>query len=126
MLDYLALGILEGLIGPGDPVAHDPCVHRPTGVDVGLAEVGVTIGIRIGKCRQCRRKAESDDCSLRIHQLSPFWFSTMEVFLFPIYAFPSRAFRSLNHARASRMVRTAWTATAGQNSFPVHSPPTPR
>ena len=54
MLDGLALGILEGLIGPGEAVAHDPGVHRPTGVNVGLAEVGVAIGIRLGECRMAQ------------------------------------------------------------------------
>src|SRR5271165_3114306 len=126
MLDYLALRILVGLIGPRDAVAHDPCVHRPTGVDVGLPEVGVAIGIRVGKCRQRRRKAQSHECRFKIHQLSPSWFQRWKFFFFFIYAIPSRALRPLNHARASRIVRTAWTATAGHKSIPGHWPPRPR
>ena len=126
MLDYLALRILEGLIGPGDAVAHDPCVHRPTGVDVGLAEVGVALGIRLAERRQCCRKAKSHECGFKIHRAFSFSGFQPCKFSFWIYVFTSGVFRSLNHARASRIVRTAWTATAGHNSFPAHWPPRPR
>ena len=55
MLDGLALSILEGVVGSGEAVAHEPGIHRPTGVDVFFAEVGVAVGILfdalLGLCR---------------------------------------------------------------------------
>ena len=45
MLDGLALRVLQSLARPGHAIAHHPGIHRPTRVDVLLAEVSVAIGI---------------------------------------------------------------------------------
>ena len=45
MLDGLALCVLQSLARPGHAIAHHPGIHRPTRVDVLLAEVSVAIGI---------------------------------------------------------------------------------
>ena len=45
VLDDLPLRVLEGIVGPGDAVTHDPGIQRPTGVDVLFPEVGIAVGV---------------------------------------------------------------------------------
>ena len=47
MLDRLALEVLVGVAGSGEEVPDGERVERPARVDVGLAEVGVAIGVRL-------------------------------------------------------------------------------
>jgi hypothetical protein len=60
VLDGLALEILVGLAGIGDAVAEEPGIQRPAGVDVGLTEVGLAVGIlRLGEGRRRQPAHES-------------------------------------------------------------------
>ena len=47
VLDGLALSVLQGVVGAGGAVAHDPRVDRPAGVNVGFAEICVTLRIAL-------------------------------------------------------------------------------
>ena len=60
VLDGLAPGVLVGVGRPGEFVTEQPGVRRPTGVQVGLAEVGIALGV--GSLSNSRACAESQGC----------------------------------------------------------------
>jgi len=45
MLDRLALRVLQRLGGTGQAVAHHPRVDQPAGMDMLLAEIGISLGV---------------------------------------------------------------------------------
>ena len=49
MLDRLALEILVGIAGIGHPIAEQPGIERPAGVNVGLAEIRVAKRVALGE-----------------------------------------------------------------------------
>src|SRR6266511_615926 len=62
VLDGLALEVLVGVAGIGDAVTEEPGVQGPAGVDVGLAEIGLEVGIlRLGRGLRGRRAQENEE-----------------------------------------------------------------
>ena len=85
VLDRLALEVLVRVTRIGEAVAEQPGVERPAGVDVGLAEVGVSLGVPLGaglgrrrrsrEARQSdshRQHGESASRYARLHESLPF------------------------------------------------------
>src|SRR5690606_18329079 len=78
VLDWLALGIGEGIGRTGHGVAEDVGVERPACVDVRLAEEGVAVGVALGQGGRAgagheRQERAGCEQSLRRMSRSRYW-----------------------------------------------------